>query len=56
MAGMRKGDVRSAISWKVILILTILFIGLVILLLIGKGGIINKIVEAIKPIIITIPW
>jgi len=50
---MRKGDVRSAISWQIILILTILFIGLLILF---QLGIIKKIVEAIKPIIIIIPW
>jgi hypothetical protein len=53
MDGMRKGDVRSAISWKIILILTILFIGLLILF---QFGIIRKIVDAIKPIIITIQW
>ncbi len=53
---MSKGDVRAAISWKVILILTIGFIGIVILLLISEGGLISKIVDAIKPIIITIPW
>ncbi len=53
MDTMRKGDVPTALSWKVVLILTILFIGLLILL---QLGIIKKIVEAIKPIIITIPW
>ena len=50
---MRKGDVRSAISWKIILILTILFVGLLILF---QMEIIQKIVDAIKIVIETILW
>jgi len=52
MDGLRKATI-PAISWKIILILTILFVGLLILF---QRDIIQKIVEAIKPIIITIPW
>ncbi len=53
MDAMRKGDIRSALSWKVILILTILFVALLMLF---QMGIIRKIIEGIKPILITIPW
>lgn len=48
MDSMRKGDIRSALSWKVILILFFVFI---ILLFLFQMGIINKIVMSIGPIL-----
>jgi len=49
---MKKGDVRSALNWKVILILLIAFL---IMLFLFQIGIITKIVESIKPILTIIP-